>query len=140
MPDTVRVALLVLDFQTGVADAVFAKQAVAKAAKALQAARVHRLPVFFSKIGFRPGYPEVADANQIFAEAKKKQLLQIGSSEILRELAPSDTEAVVTKSRFDAFAGTDLSRMLRADRIEELVLTGLSTSGVVLSALLHSGG
>ena len=129
-----KTALLVLDFQTGLADAPFAKGAVAQASVALQAARKHALPVYFSKSGFRAGYPEVAESNPVFLQAKQKQLFQIGSSNILPELTPLGHEPVVIKSRFSAFTGTDLSRMLRAGGIEELVIAGVSTSGVVLSA------
>ena len=42
---------------------------------------------------------------------------------------------MVTKRRVSAFAGSDLEVILRAHRIEHLVLTGFATSGVVLSTL-----
>jgi nicotinamidase-related amidase len=41
----------------------------------------------------------------------------------------------VTKLRVSAFAGSDLDVVLRADGIDTLVLTGIATSGVVLSTL-----
>ena len=37
-----------------------------------------------------------------------------------------------------AFAGTDLDLVLRANGIETLILTGIITSGVVLSTLSHA--
>ena len=37
-----------------------------------------------------------------------------------------------------AFAGTDLDLMLRANGIDTLILTGIATSGVVLSTLRHA--
>jgi nicotinamidase-related amidase len=37
-----------------------------------------------------------------------------------------------------AFAGTDLDLVLRANGIETLILTGIITSGVVLSTLRHA--
>jgi nicotinamidase-related amidase len=42
---------------------------------------------------------------------------------------------VVTKRRVSAFAGSDLEVILRGLRIDHLVLTGIATSGVVLSTL-----
>jgi len=42
---------------------------------------------------------------------------------------------VVTKRRVSAFAGSDLETILRSHQIEHMVLTGISTSGVVLSTL-----
>src|SRR6266436_2313613 len=53
-------------------------------------------------------------------------------------VAPLAEEIVVTKHRVSAFAGTDLDLMLRANGIETLILTGIATSGVVLSTLRHA--
>ena len=50
----------------------------------------------------------------------------------------SATKLVVTKHRVSAFAGTDLEMILRAGEIDTLVLTGIATSGVVLSTLLDA--
>jgi len=41
----------------------------------------------------------------------------------------------VTKRRVSAFAGSDLHVLLRAGGIEALVLSGIATTGVVLSTL-----
>ena len=49
--------------------------------------------------------------------------------------AKSTAEVVVTKHRVGAFAGTDLDMVLGANNSETLVLSGISTSGVVLSTL-----
>lgn len=134
MADKAKVALLVLDCQTGLADAAFATSAIAQVVRALEAAREHKLNVFFSMVGFRPGAPEVADSNPVFLEAKQKVLFELGTSKVLPRLTPLLNEPIVVKSRFGAFAGTDLGRMIHAQGITELVLTGVSTSGVVLSA------
>jgi len=50
--------------------------------------------------------------------------------------APKD--ALLPKHRVSAFAGTDLDMILRANAIETLVLTGIATSGVVLSTVRHA--
>ncbi len=49
-------------------------------------------------------------------------------------------DIVVTKQRVNAFAGTDLDVILRAKDVITLVLFGITTSGVVLSTLLHACG
>ena len=41
----------------------------------------------------------------------------------------------MTKRRVSAFAGSDLDMILRSSEVDELVLCGISTSGVVLSTL-----
>ena len=50
-------------------------------------------------------------------------------------MAPADGDIIVTKRRVSAFTGSDLEVVLRAAGIDHLVLTGIATSGVVLSTL-----
>jgi nicotinamidase-related amidase len=50
-------------------------------------------------------------------------------------LAPQPEDVVVTKRRVSAFAGSDLAVVLSSLDIRSLVLTGIATSGVVLSTL-----
>jgi len=49
------------------------------------------------------------------------------------DIAPKEGEMTVTKRRVSAFTGSDLEVVLRALSIQHLVLTGIATSGVVLS-------
>ncbi len=42
---------------------------------------------------------------------------------------------MVNRKRVSAFAGSDLDMVLRAQGVRHLVLTGIATSGVVLSTL-----
>lgn len=50
-------------------------------------------------------------------------------------IAPGDGEIVVRKRRVGALGTTDLDEQLRARGIDTLVLTGIATSGVVLTTL-----
>lgn len=50
-------------------------------------------------------------------------------------MAPQEGDVTVTKRRVSAFTGSDLEVVLRAKGIQHLVLTGIATSGVVLSTL-----
>lgn len=50
-------------------------------------------------------------------------------------LSPTSDEIVITKRRLSAFTGSDLEVVLRAQDIQHLILTGVATSGVVLSTL-----
>jgi nicotinamidase-related amidase len=59
-------------------------------------------------------------------------------SEIHAAVAARPGDVVVTKHRVSAFAGTDLEIVLRANGIETLILTGIATSGVVLSTIRHA--
>jgi nicotinamidase-related amidase len=51
------------------------------------------------------------------------------------DLAPRPGEIIAVKRRISAFTGSDLEVVLRAFGIQHLVLTGISTSGVVLSTV-----
>jgi nicotinamidase-related amidase len=55
------------------------------------------------------------------------------SSSATGALQPGDI--VVTKRRVGAFIGSELEVVLRAQNIDHLVLSGIATSGVVLSTL-----
>lgn len=59
----------------------------------------------------------------------------MASMEIHPDIAPQPTDIVVTKRRVSAFSGSDLEVLLRAQDISHLVLSGIATSGVVLSTL-----
>ena len=50
-------------------------------------------------------------------------------------VAPLEGEITVFKRRVSAFTGSDLEVVLRAGGIHHIVLTGIATSGVVLSTL-----
>ena len=50
-------------------------------------------------------------------------------------IAPQENDLIITKRRVSAFTGSDLEVVLRAQGIQHLVLTGIATSGVVLSTL-----
>lgn len=88
-------------------------------------------------VGFRPGYPEVSARNKIFG-ALARNSGTAGDERAMQihpEVAPEPGDTLVTKRRVSAFAGSDLDLVLRAGGIEHLVLTGIATSGVVLSTL-----
>lgn len=132
-------AVLFMDFQTGILTRV-ADQAEAlqqRARTVLESARGAGALVAYVRIGFRPGYPEISDRNPMLAAAKQSGMMRVNGPEtqISRELAPLETEPVIVKHRVGAFQGTDLETILRARKIDTLVLLGIATSGVVLSTL-----
>ena len=50
-------------------------------------------------------------------------------------MVPQADDTVVTKRRVSAFSGSDLDVVLRSLDVQSLALTGIATSGVVLSTL-----
>jgi nicotinamidase-related amidase len=135
-------AMLVMDFQTLIVDNYVAgtEALLDRTAKLIAVARTAGMRVIYVVVGFRPGYPEVSDRNATFYRIKASGAFAVGAenTKIHPAVAPVAEEIVVTKHRVSAFAGTDLDLMLRANGIETLILTGIITSGVVLSTLCHA--
>ena len=134
-------AVLAMDFQNRIVDMVADEDAlVARTAALLDAARAAGAAVIYVVVGFRPGFPEVSSRNKSFSGIKERGGFGPGdaSTAIHAAVAPKDGEVIVTKHRVGAFLGTDLEMVLRAHNIDTLVLTGISTSGVVLSTLRYA--
>ncbi|WNQ10991.1 cysteine hydrolase [Paenibacillus aurantius] len=131
-------ALLVMDLQNGIVSRFVSKPELLLPFKqAIEAARVHGVPVIYVRVAFREGYPEVSPNNKSFAA-----ITQVGgmtesdeATQIYSAVQPQPGELLVTKRRVSAFTGSDLEAILRARGIDTLVLTGIATSGVVLSTL-----
>jgi nicotinamidase-related amidase len=131
-------ALLVMDMQAGIVGMLpNAKDLIPKVAQAIASARENKIPVIYVTVGFRQGAPEVSMNNKGVA-AVKERLATVNMDEFTRvhpDLAPQDKELTVMKRRLSAFSGSDLELILRALGIQHMVLTGATTSGVVLSTL-----
>lgn len=138
MTNTPHTALLVMDMEAGILHN-FAHSAalVASVGRAITHARSHQLPVFYVVVGFRPGAPEISTRNKSFS-ASRERFTAVDINDFMKihpDIAPLNSEPVIVKRRFSAFTGSDLEVLLRAQNIQHLVLTGISTSGVVLSTL-----
>jgi nicotinamidase-related amidase len=104
--------------------------------RAIGKARAADLPVIYVIVGFRPGFPEVSSRNKTFgALAAGNRFADDSATEIHPDVAPLPGDIVVTKRRVSAFSGSDLEVVLRSADVDTLVLTGIATSGVVLSTL-----
>ena len=142
MPETSRpivaseTALLIMDVQPSIVAMRDARQGaglLTSLRMLRQAARDAGVMVLYVVVGFRAGHPEIGDASPIFSQVKAHGRLV--DEQVHPELAPGSGEVVVYKRRVSAFSGSDLEVILRAHRIQHLVLTGIATSGVVLSTL-----
>jgi nicotinamidase-related amidase len=131
-------ALLVMDVQQGIVDS-FAddEEYLPRLAAAAEAARAAGIAVIYVVIGFRAGHPELSGRNKSFAAISGSSRFADGDpgSAIHPAVAPASGDLIVTKRRVSAFTGSDLEVVLRAGDIDHLVLTGIATSGVVLSTL-----
>ena len=142
--DTSHTAVLAMDCQAGIVS-VYAKpqdEFIARAANVLAAARRAAIPLIHIQVGFRPGLPEISPRNKLFAEIRAspqhQEFFRGPSGAIHPALGPEPSDIVITKHRVSAFAGTDLKLILRAREVQNLVMFGIATSGVVLSTLLEA--
>jgi nicotinamidase-related amidase len=131
-----RQALLIMDVQQMIVGRVAdrAEALLDTLTRAAEAARSHGIPVIYVTVGFRPGAPEISPRNKIFS-ATRMGGVDEAMTRIHPAVAPHDGDIEVVKKRVSAFAGSDLQMVLRAQEVDTLVLTGIATSGVVLSTL-----
>lgn len=139
MPNqTNKAALLVMDYQNGIVSR-FAEteESLQPVKKAVAAARANNIPVIFVRVGFSEGYPEVSPRNKGFSAIAERGGMTIldDSTQIHESVKPEENEPIVTKYRVSAFAGSTLEVILRSQQIDTLILSGIATSGVVLSTL-----
>ncbi|MFD8817548.1 cysteine hydrolase family protein [Streptomyces sp. NPDC059627] len=138
--DPARTALLLMDFQPAVLAAVAdPDQALSRAHAALSWARSHDVQVVHVRVAFAPeDFAAVPALNKAFAAVAEHKYLPDGSPEadLHESFEVSERDITVRKIRFSAFASaTDVRGLLRERGIDTLVLTGLSTGGVVLTTL-----
>ncbi|CAN7529643.1 cysteine hydrolase family protein [Rhizobium sp. LjRoot30] len=112
-----RSALILIDHQleyvTGALPLSGIEAAIAEAAKLLNLARSHHVPVFHIVHHGRPG-AAAFDPQGAYAA-------------IMPELLPADGEEVVIKSLPNSFAGTDLHRLVQETGRKELIIAGFAT-------------
>ncbi len=133
-------ALVIMDVQNGIVERYLDGAhdllgALRRAAVAARSAEVH---VIYVTIAFRPGAPEISPKNRTFsafAASGHAPMADSVASEVHAELGRVPEDIVVTKKRVSAFAGSDLEVVLRSLGVDQLVLAGIATSGVVLSTL-----
>lgn len=129
-------ALLVMDMQEVILSGLPDPTAVIQnTANCIAHARSENMQIIYVTLGFREGFPEIGTQNKAFM-AFKERLAQVGAAQLSHihpQLLPQPQDWVVTKHRISGFSGSDLDMLLRANKIEHLILSGVATSGVVLS-------
>ncbi len=131
-------ALMVMDMQETIVKMLPDASAILNnVSKAIKHARENNIPIIYVVVGFREGTPEINVNNKGFSASKARfsgmkmeDMLRIESS-----VAPLQGDITVVKRRVSAFTGSDLEVILRAQGIQHMILTGIATSGVVLSTL-----
>ncbi len=101
--------------------------------RVLNWARENKHLVCNVKVGFRPNYADASLTSPLFSKAKQYGALNLSASgtKFVDELSISDNDLTIIKHRVSAFYGTDLELILRANRIEKLILCGVATNNAV---------
>lgn len=138
-----KTALLMADFHIeGLGQNPFVKERkmVERAGEVLAAARKAGVFVAYVVVNFRPGYPEVSDRNKWFSQRKASgRTPPLDPVQLIHpSVLPREGEPVIVKHRTNAFYGTDLDIILRAQDIGTLVIMGSATSGVILSTVRYA--
>lgn len=131
-------ALLVMDMQSAFISRYPEIASVTQSvAAAIAHARSKGIPVIYVVVGFRKGAPEISANNKGFTAAKP--MVDSVPPEVFMAIdasvAPAEREVTCVKRRVCAFTGSDLEVVLRAYGVGHIVLTGIATSGVVLSTV-----
>jgi nicotinamidase-related amidase len=131
-------ALLVMDVQGATVNRlVDAAAYLGNLKKAIETARKNNIHVIYVVVGFRKGYPEASADNKSFSILKSggMSLDTEEATKVHQSVEPLTGDIIITKKRVSAFTGSDLEVVLRSLEIKHLILTGIATSGVVLSTL-----
>lgn len=133
-----QTALVVMHYQTDIL-ALFPSVAptlLANTRKLCDAARAQGVRVYFAKIHFSPGYPEVSPLNKNGQGIK--QLGLFVDDTICPELGQLPAEPTIIAHRASVFFGTDLQVRLSAQGVDTLIMVGIASTGVMFSSVAHA--
>jgi len=134
-------ALLVLDMQEVLLGSLPGADLLIDAtATTIKKARELNIPVIYAVVGFREGFPEISPNSKAFSGIRERfaHITMHQWTKIAEPLKPAANEIVVYKKRYSAFAGNDLEMIFRSQGIQHLILTGVVTSGVILSTFTEA--
>lgn len=134
--DPARTVLLIMDLQNGILDRhPDPEPFVDGLVRVREAARAAGVTIGYVRVALTPEEAERIPPASRFAGSADRLNADSPATQIIDRLAPAEGEIVVRKQRVGAFGTTDLAEQLAARGIDTLVLTGIVTSGVVLSTV-----
>ena len=113
--------------------------AIKNAQSVLAVARNRGMLTIFVNIGWRPGFPELPE-NQYYpllqgAKDENKGLVGTWEVDVIDALRPASREPIVINFGSDSFEGTDLDRLLRANNIGHVFVSGQCIEHVVATTI-----
>ena len=112
------------------------RNTIVNTAEALRKARAAGLKIGYVRVGFSSDYRECPPTSPIFQGAKKAGLFKLGAwgTEVHPALKPEPQDYDIVKHRVSPFYATSLEAILGANAVRRIYISGVSTSGAVLSA------
>ncbi|MFD4974239.1 MFS transporter [Streptomyces sp. NPDC058424] len=137
-----RTALLAMDFQNGIVPMAADADALVERVKgAIADVRAAGGTIAYVRVAFTENdWAAIPETNKAFAAVGTAKMLhhEDPATQIDERVTPEEGDIVVRKIRFGSVSTTDLHQQLSDRGIDTLVLTGISTSGVVLSTLIDA--
>lgn len=137
-----RPALLLVDFVQAYFDPscdLFAdvEDTLASALRVREAAHAAGIPVVLTNVVY---HPQAIDGGRFFEKAKPLSCFLAGNpmGGWPEGLEPKDDELVISKQYPSAFFGTSLASTLTALGVDNVILTGLTTSGCVRASCVDA--
>jgi nicotinamidase-related amidase len=128
--------LLVMDIQeTMMTFLPDPKPLLAKVKEAIEGARAANIEVIYVILSFRKGHPEISSKHKRFLRIKDSGFMFTEGHEgtaLHSAIVPKEEELILHKKRVSAFAGSDLEMVLKSKGVDNLVIAGFATSGIVL--------
>ena len=130
-----RPSLLVIDLINAFTDSSSPLAAnfdaeIAATQKLLEVARAIRIPIFFTTVEYEEG---LADAGVFIKKVPSLAVLKRGTPlvEVDERIKPRQGEHLILKKYASAFFGTALAATLTANRVDTVIMAGVTTSGCV---------
>ncbi|HWE89297.1 MAG TPA: cysteine hydrolase [Pseudonocardiaceae bacterium] len=140
--DPKRTALLAMDIQNGVVGSAPEPDALLERVQgAIADVRAGGGTIGYVRVAFtEDDWAAVPETNNAFSQLAKARGMhhEDAAAQIDERIAPEDGDIVVRKTRIGGMSTTDLHEQLTGRGIDTLVLTGVSTSGVVMSTLVEA--
>ncbi|MFC9622991.1 cysteine hydrolase family protein [Streptomyces sp. NPDC056930] len=143
--DPVHTALLVMDYQPAIlallpqdgdCDAL-----LGRVEGAIADVRANGGTIAYVRVGFTEAdWDAIPATNMSFGPLAQHRVMhhEDPAAAIHERLAPQDGDIIVRKIRYGGISTTDLDQQLRERGITTLVVSGISTSGVVLSTVIDA--
>ncbi|MFD9192289.1 cysteine hydrolase family protein [Streptomyces phaeochromogenes] len=112
------------------AEPVERRGVIAGADRLNRAARDAGATIVYTRVAFRPGYPDLFANCPLLALVAEHQALEDGTegAAIVKELTPEAGDLVITHPRITGFHGTELDVLLRGKGIDTVLFTGVATN------------